>query len=69
VTLERRRLWKVRASLVLVRWLVYALVLASVAAAVRVADASVSVGRPHAGRVTPWRPIPAEAWDRVRIGG
>ena len=37
VTLERRRLWTVRASLVLGRWLVYALALAAIVTAVRAA--------------------------------
>lgn len=52
VTLERRRLWTVRASLVLGRWLVYALALAAIVTAVRAAAGTAPARAPRRGSST-----------------
>ena len=56
VTLRRRRLWTARATLVLIRWIAYALVLAAVAAALGGAVAATSPPATHSGFVTPGAP-------------
>jgi hypothetical protein len=69
VTLERRRLWRVRASLVLMRWLLYAVVLAGMAAAVRGAIAMAPAAAGHAGLATHAGPVSRGAHLDVRPEG
>jgi hypothetical protein len=68
VTLERRRLWSLRASLAAARWLVYAAALAGVVATVRNALAPAAVSGPRAAASSgPSDPDAAAEWFALRF--